>query len=341
MATGHISTNGNIPLVDLLVDKRCGVKEVHLIWFEQCNLNCSFCHQDHDSVVGMDSIVEHTLSAINRLDPSMEYKVNITGGELFHDGIPDNLFNDYHTAMRCVLDKLPRSTIYIGSNLVFTPDRLISLVDRLDGDGYSDRVNLVTSYDPAGRFTQRDLYVFLENLENPKIETRITTVNVVITKQNIDSILSGRYKDVLDNLYARFDLYFDHFMANDSYTLFQPSEEKIVSFFSYLRTHYPKSGPVDTMLRGDPAQLTCQSTIIFTDDNKMVTCWGEAGKDKTLDYDEGLVRKNEAENDFLEYYGCLSCEYYKRCTMRCFLHHRSLDERPTECQIKLFYDSLT
>lgn len=329
-----------IPLVDLLAGKRNDTKEVHLIWFEHCNLRCSFCHQDHESKVGMDSIVSKTRDTIARLDPNLVYKVNVTGGELFHDAIPDSVFDDYVTAMVDILEGLPKSFINIGTNLVYDPNRFVIMLRQLDDLGYKDRIHVSTSYDPAGRFSDSNYKVFLTNILHPEISSRIATVNVVITKQNIDSVLSGRCKVTLDWLYDQFDLYFDHFMANDDYKLYQPSEERILEFFLYMKEHYPKSGPIAEMLSGEDTKLTCQSTIIFTDDNQMVTCWGEAGKDKTMDYQEGLVRKNEAELDFLEFYGCLSCEYYSRCTMRCFLHHRSLDERPSECQIKLLYDKL-
>lgn len=329
-----------IPVIDLLADKRNTTREVHLILFEECNLSCSFCHQDHDSRVGMDTIVSKTIDTLKRLDPHIPYKVNITGGELFHDGVPDDVLDDIFSAVYLVLDKLPQAEVYLGTNLVFNPDRLIELMDCFDAADLGDRVHLTTSYDPAGRFNVGDLQTFLRNVYHPDIRKRITTVNVVITKQNIDAILSNRHKEVLDGLYEAFPLYFDHFIANDSYTLYQPSEERILDFFLYMKEHYPNAGPVAEMLAGGQQELTCQSTIIINKDNTMVTCWGEAGKDHTLDYTEGLRRKARAEEDFLEHYGCLSCEYYQRCTMRCFLHHRSLDERPKECQIKLFYDTL-
>lgn len=329
-----------IPLIDLLADKRNSTKEVHLIWFEHCNLTCTFCHQDHDSIVGMDSIFEKTKDTIARLDPAIEYKVNVTGGELFHDGISDEIFPVYLESIKLILDELPLADVVIGTNLVFNPTRLIGLMGDLDKGGYGGRYSVSTSYDPAGRFNTSQLKLFLENIALTEFRERISTVNVVITKQNIDSVLSGRCKVELDWLYASYPLYFDHFIANFNYAIYQPSEERILEFFLYMREHYPESSPIREMSDGRFGELTCQSTIIFTDDNKMVTCWGEAGKDKTMDYQEGLVRKNAAEQEFLEFYGCLSCEYYRRCTMRCFLHHRSLDERPPECQIKLLYDAL-
>lgn len=328
-----------IPLLDLLANKRNGVKEVHLILFEQCNLTCSFCHQNHDSTLGMNTVVADTAKVISALDPNVGYKFTITGGELFHDGISDKLFDDYAVAIRMVLDKLPKSRVVLGTNLIFDPTRLVALLDDLDTT-HLDRVSIATSYDPAGRFNARQAEQFMEVIHHPGLINRICTVNVVITKQNIDAILSGKHRDNIDRLYRSFGLYFDHFMANDDYSLYQPTEERILEFFLFLKEHYPNAGPIRDMANENYGELTCQSTIIFTDDGQKVTCWGEAGKDRTMDYEEGLRRKNAAEIDFMEYYGCLSCEYYRRCTMRCFLHHHSLEERPKECQIKLLYDAL-
>jgi sulfatase maturation enzyme AslB (radical SAM superfamily) len=32
--------------------------ELIIFLFELCNLNCQMCYQDHDSIIGMDTIVE-------------------------------------------------------------------------------------------------------------------------------------------------------------------------------------------------------------------------------------------------------------------------------------------
>lgn len=330
-----------IPMVDLLVDKKSTTREIHMILFEQCNIACSFCHQDHDSVVGMDSIREKTSELITSLDPKQEYRINITGGELFHDGIDDGIFEDYFYAATQLLDNLPNSSIYFGTNLLFDPTRLIALMKRFsEHPDYESKVFLTTSYDPSGRFNKATRAQFFDNLFHPDIYNLITTINVVITKGNIDNIIGKRYNDELRLLYDHFHLYFDHFIANHQYKLHQPSEERISEFYMFLKDNYPKSEPINEMLNNEFNKLTCQSTIIQTDSGKVVNCWGESGKDFTDDYEEGLRRKQKAEENFLQKYDCFSCEYYQRCTMRCFLHHHSLDNQPEECTIKQMYRDL-
>lgn len=330
-----------IPVVDLLADKRSPVKEVHMILFEQCNISCSFCHQDHDSTVGMAQIREKADALVRQLDPNQEYRINITGGELFHDGVPDDIFEDYFYAASTLLDNHPKSDIYWGTNLLYDPGRLRALLRRFDAiPEYTDRVHLTTSYDPTGRFTVETRKQFLENLFQEDIAARITTVNVVITKGNIDSIMGNKYKEDLDLIVSYFPVYFDHFIANHNYKLHQPSEERISEFYLFLRDNYPTTEPIAAMLRNETNELTCQSTIIQSDDGVVVTCWGEAGKDTTRDYEEGLRRKKAAEEAFLERYNCFACEYYRRCTLRCFLHHHSLDDQPEECEIKKMYITL-
>ena len=83
-----------IPLVDILKEKKGDTKEAHLILFEKCNLRCSFCHQDHDSEVGLsaEAILEKVNTLIETGDPEAPIVINLTGGELFSDNIPDWMF---------------------------------------------------------------------------------------------------------------------------------------------------------------------------------------------------------------------------------------------------------
>lgn len=46
-------------MTDLLLNsKRDPEQEYTIHLFEYCNLSCSFCWQDHDSLVGVDDILE-------------------------------------------------------------------------------------------------------------------------------------------------------------------------------------------------------------------------------------------------------------------------------------------
>ena len=90
------------------VDKRTINGEIIVTLFEQCNLSCRFCSQDHSSVLGMDTIKdkkEHIIKAIEYLQSQgrTQFSVHIMGGEVFSDLVPDDLFEDYYQLVKSLI----------------------------------------------------------------------------------------------------------------------------------------------------------------------------------------------------------------------------------------------
>jgi len=329
---------GLIPLVDLLADKKGELKEAHLILFEYCNLRCSFCHQDHDSKVGLnvDAMWEKVETLMANTNPKDPYVVNITGGELFLDEFPNSQIDVYYSIARKLFSYYDDVTIVFGANLVYrNANRLKHLVKALSFHG---KVKIATSYDPAGRFTYEERELFFRNLL--QVQEYVDTVNVVITKQNIETIMSGREAERLTFLCANFSVYFDHYIPSVNYERIQPSEDLIGQLYLYLNEHHPNSHPLIAWKENQENITTCRSTKIVNKDGVVSTCWSEAGKDAILDEQLGLQAKNAAEERFLDHYGCFSCEYYQRCGLRCFLHHSFVEDTAGECQIKAMFKAI-
>ena len=325
-----------IPLVDVLAEKKGRWKEAHLILFEYCNLRCSFCHQDHDSKVGMDSIMEKVETLIANTDPNDQYVLNLTGGELFLDEIPDSMFLTYFKAGRRLLQHFKKSKLVFGTNLVYHKlARVTALVERLQQFG---DVTLATSYDPAGRFNPEDRKLFFKNLALAR--KWVHTVNVVITKQNIQTFLDGKEGVEFEAMVRDHSVYFDHYIPSNMYSYIQPDEDLISRLYILLNAKYPDSYPIKDWKKNAFNDTTCRSTKIVNKDGVVTTCWSEAGKDSILDEKEGLLAKQRAEEAFIERYGCLTCDYYQRCGMRCFLHHSFIEGVNDICQIKLMYDAI-
>lgn len=326
-----------IPVVDILRDKKGLRKEAHIIFFEYCNLRCSFCHQDHESKVGMDAINEKIDTLLSNTQRSDQYVVNFTGGELFLDEFPDELFEQYYSAGKRVLEHFDDVLLVLGTNLAYDRvDRLIKLYRRLKVHG---RVEIATSYDPAGRFNAKTRAQFLRNLT--LLGSYVKTINVVITKQNIESFLAGQEGEEVSWMVDNYNVYFDHYIPSTMYTYHQPDEDLISDLYLHLSEKYPNSYPVKDWKDNLFNETTCRSTKIVNKDGVVTTCWSEAGKDSILDEGKGLIAKNEAEMRFIEKYGCLSCEYYSRCGMRCFLHHSFVeDDLDDNCKIKEMYDKI-
>ncbi len=327
-----------IPIVDVLADKKGALKEAHLILFEYCNLRCSFCHQDHDSKVGATAVAmwekAKTLMANTRHDEP--YVINLTGGELFLDVYPDEFFKTYYEIAYAFFEYYDDVTIVLGTNLVYHKiERLIDLVVRLKQHG---PVKVATSYDPAGRFDRDSYLLFMHNLS--QVKEHVDTVNVVITKQNIETIIAGKDTVTLNWLCDNFSVYFDHYIPSANYERLQPSEDLIGKLYLYLNEHHPNSYPLISWKENQENITTCRSTKIINKDGAVTTCWSEAGKDAVLDEQAGLQAKNAAEERFLDHYGCFSCEYYQRCGLRCFLHHSFVEGSAGTCQIKAMFDQI-
>jgi MoaA/NifB/PqqE/SkfB family radical SAM enzyme len=325
-----------IPIFDVLVDKKGERKEAHLILFEYCNLACSFCHQDHDSVEGIDLIQVKVQTLIAHTEPDDNYIINITGGELFLDIFDDNVFEEYYKAGKTLLTHFKNATLSFGTNLVYNqPDRVEQLVKRLRKFG---EVVLSTSYDPAGRFNAESKKLFFTNLE--LLKEYVHTVNVVITKQNIEMILKGQEGPEFKFLCDNYKVYFDHYIPSELYTQHQPTEDMIGQLYMVLNVKYPNSYPLKDWKRNHFNSTTCRSTKIINKSNVVTTCWSEAGKDSILDEGKGLIAKHKAEEAFLERYQCHACEYFSRCGLRCFLHHSFVTDDDAPCQVKLMFDAI-
>lgn len=324
-----------IPVVDILREKKGKRKEAHLILFEWCNLRCSFCHQDHDSKVGFDadSMIAKATTLIESMDNDSEVVINITGGELFMDEVPDWMFGYYVMIGQMLLTRFKKAKLVWGTNLIFSNSaRVMRLINMLKPYGHAV---LATSYDPAGRFNESQRARFFEVLR--EVQPYVETVNVVITKQNIESFLSGREGPEVDWLCENFDLYFDHYIPSKMYEYIQPDEDLISELYLHLNQRYPNSYPIKDWKANVINETTCRSTKIINKDGVVSTCWSEAGKDAILDETEGLIAKDAAEVAFVEHYGCFECEYYSRCGLRCFLHDTVLGDKSKECSIKKMF----
>lgn len=328
-----------IPLVDILQEKKGKWKEAHLILFEMCNMSCSFCHQDHRSVVGLDRdlMLDKAVKLIASTSQDTAMVVNMTGGELFMDAISDAVFETYYQIGKMVLEHFKEVKLVYGTNLVYhNTDRVRQLLERLQE--INEDVYLATSYDPAGRFNPGQRELFLKNLDT--LGDLVRTVNVVITKQNIQTFLEGKEGDEFAWMCDKYDVYFDHYIPSQLYTYHQPDEDLISQLYLKINEKYPNSYPIKDWKDNVVNTTTCRSTKIINKDGMISTCWSEAGKNAILDEAEGLKAKDEAELAFVEQYGCFSCEYYSRCGLRCFLHHSFIEGKTDVCQIKLMFDQI-
>jgi sulfatase maturation enzyme AslB (radical SAM superfamily) len=144
-----------VSFYDVIDNKVVDYCEIVTCLFEHCNLNCIFCPQDHNSIVGSSRkeilAKAQTISHyINNNTRSVDFSVHIMGGELFSDyWLQKDYLLIYEKFIRLIRKnvKEDKNVIFnFVTNLVFERHHLVR--DFLDRNG----LKISISYDPHGRF---------------------------------------------------------------------------------------------------------------------------------------------------------------------------------------------
>lgn len=322
------------PLQRLLDKKRYFKKEINVALFEFCSNNCSFCFQGNDDRTNLNlHIINKKADLIcNLIDQELnkDLALKIFGGELFEDSITDKILDSYEHFITKVSDKCKSLnktlTVTLVTNLLNHTDKIIEkFILKIRNKGID--INLAASFDFDGRFhTQQKLDLFIGNLLY--LKPYIKSINMVITKQNID-IMLGTVKNEKVSTRKAFDIIYDNFdaIACDYYNpdlqschLSMPSDKDLLDFFYYCIDKYPKIMPVNSWLSGKHSDLSCEATIGISSRGRVRNCRDTSVDCPDLFWSEDNHIDNSAiENSFVKRHNCLSCPYYSRCTMGCFL----------------------
>ena len=206
---------------DFIIERKRDTEQEYTIHlFEFCNLRCSFCWQDHENEIGIDTVVEKLIPIEKFLQTETRHSVifNIMGGEIFASKIFNptlleaykelllgikNLSNKYNKKI-----KLNWVTNLVTDKIDFI-ESLLSFSESVDIES-----NLVTSYDPRGRFNINDFLIFKKNIEY--FGKRISCISMLLNSPNIDYILKDKdqyFKKLYNEGYY---IYFDYYMPDES-----------------------------------------------------------------------------------------------------------------------------
>jgi hypothetical protein len=329
-------------LQELLKDKINLSTEIELHLFEFCNLNCAFCGQDHDSRTGMDR--ESILAKADRVikfmgDSAMEsHIVNIMGGEIFNDDVPDRVFTFYEDFYQRVNSYAEEKGLSVRfnwvTNLIFDKvERVYSFIQS------KENCFISTSYDFAGRGLN---LIKSSNWERnlKALSDKITVIGFVLTRPAIRKILKQE-DPLFEELYVKYPLYFDYYVPERSAKKMMPSEQEMLDAFIYLAENYPKVQPIADLLNNSENRMTCYSLnkLTLLPNNREVKCrYMEYDSDdfhSPIDYssNENIIEAH------LERSGCLGCEWFDRCMFRCFVQADWAGlERLPDCLFRLFFN---
>jgi sulfatase maturation enzyme AslB (radical SAM superfamily) len=314
-------------------EKRNETGEIILILFEYCDLDCVFCMQDHDSMVGVDTIV----NKIEPLRKSVEqlltkgkdnFQVHLMGGELFSDKLPDSIFDDYLILINSIRSLAEEKNVVleisIATNYIFTKtERVKKFIQAAD-------VIIMSSYDPAGRFNTENFEIFKNNLQEFKEYTR--AVGIVMTKQNIDKFIKGNIP-FFDYIYDNFVVFFDHYGPQKNQNILSPKDVELRDFMIHMLDHWPRAKPFDEYRKKTKNPMVCMDTVTIMADGS----WGGCGQA------EGLVKfiplKKVMEDQWFAEYNCLECKHFSRCALGCFMSNHIKNMRTQEtCYLSEVYD---
>jgi len=332
----------------ILESKRFGREEFFVNLFEYCNLACPFCWQDHDDKTGIDRIIPNAKTLIDTLERRQikSFDCNVMGGELFCDEIPDEVFDDYREFARIINNYAkPRGidfTIGWVTNLIYTDnDRVISLIDDLREEM---DCNMTTSYDFSGRFNKETMQLWLDNLSY--YDDYIRTIGIVLTRPNIKALLKDN-DGVFQYLYEHYDLYFDYYSPEKNAKIMAPSDTELLEAFYFLIDNYPKVGPVRDWIERENNDMTCRSSNILLPTGETGKCRKLVASDAYGDFksnitEDALQDNSNMEHKFLMENYCLTCEYFQRCGLGCFLHSDYTKRvELDDCVFKITFDYIT
>jgi radical SAM protein with 4Fe4S-binding SPASM domain len=327
----------------IIEKKRDPEQEYTLHLFEYCNLRCSFCWQDHENTVGIDSVLEKLIPIEKFLTTEKSNSVvfNAMGGEVFAPQIFDQTllqaYKDLSLGIKKLADKYNKTAkVNWVTNLVTNKYQEIEeLIDYSNGIGL--KAEIVTSYDPKGRFNVNDFIQFKQSMDY--FGDKVTCISMLLSAPNIEYILKDK-DSYFKKLYNEGKyIYFDYYMPDETAEVQSPTDEQMLKVFKHFIDNYPKVDPIRGWIENDFNYVSCRTSKLVLADGTMCNCGNLVQDEKSIKFYSSKIEamdNSKIENSFLEKYDCVSCEYLDRCGMGCFMQHDyKFREKLDECVYKL------
>jgi len=315
-----------IPIKNILEAKRPAIGEIELTLFENCHLNCSFCHHDKNSTVGVSP--EEILSKVGlvrehliKLNGSVEtVQINMVGGELFQDRLV-HLYPVYEE----LLDQI--NTVYMELGYLIKVVWVTSFqfqkreaVKRLLGNLNAKNIPsyLIASYDFNGRPVKGP---YAKNIDY--FAKDIISINMVATVDSIYKFMAlpMNVDNYFDYLYDKFDnFYFDDYIPDKGEDHQIPSDSVYLTFLKFIYDNYPDIYPFKNLINNAKNEMHClalNKVTIFPDNSTSNCRWDRYTAE---DFNTPLDRSDNASmmQRYMDEHNCLSCKWYQKCGFRCY-----------------------
>lgn len=310
----------------ILANKQSKIAEIEIHLFENCNIACGYCSQDHnDAGPNQESfdrkfeLAKKYMAKLSR--SSTKAKISIMGGELFQDKFETEVWEMYKTLITRLYEEAKKwfpdnVAIEATTNFLFNNDRPLETLL------YELRVNnidlrLKTSWDAKGRpFTDRLTMNYMRNLTlfRPYIES----ISYCLHKPNIHALLNGEATKLDYLKVAGTELCFDWYIPdgkNDA--KYFPTDEECKQALMYIMKKYPDSSIVREMLSGEIGQVQCcsENRILIPANEQVSNCIylpnqykNPMNRDTTYD----------KASTFMMEQGCVECPHLMSCGLYCY-----------------------
>jgi radical SAM protein with 4Fe4S-binding SPASM domain len=343
-------------LKNIFKEKAPNYTEIEVSYFQLCNLHCSFCWQDNYDPTGISTISEKADVAIDylkreQLNLRPNIQVHMLGGELFEDQ------NDYYDQYLDFIFKIKSHcdrelpdknvTFIFLTNMNFQRDSTVGKLERFLETLVASGCHflLTTSWDPTGRPLKGEVSTrFHQNIL--QFKKYIAEITFVLTRPTIKRLLAGETY-YLDLLYGEgFEIDYDYYMPTTNVDKLMPSDRELLHAFRFLIGRYPRISKLNawTGTNTNPTKITCASLnkITILPDGTITNC-------RHLDYKNDDFKTdtlNESNSDmmmnFITSKECLSCTYFQKCPMSCFLmsdHKKFLGRKELDrCFYKILFE---
>jgi hypothetical protein len=310
----------------LLAKKQSDTAEIEIHLFENCNIACGYCSQDHydagPSKESFDRKKKLANTYMPRLSSKSEHcRISIMGGELFQDKFGSDVWVLYKELIADLYMEAKkwfsgRVSVGASTNFLFSNDKPLEvLINNLQSD-YDIDFRLKTSYDMKGRpFTQRLITNFVRNLSIFRKNT--DSISVCLHKPNIHAMVKGE-DSILKSISQGLELCFDWYIPdgkNDS--KYFPSDEECKQVLLHLMKEYPDSTPVREMLKGEIGHVQCcsENRVLIPSNEIVSNCVylpneykNPINRDTT--YDKATT--------FMVEQGCTECPQFMSCSLYCY-----------------------
>jgi hypothetical protein len=334
-------------LSHLLRHKEYDQVEVEMQLYENCNLSCTFCSQDHKA-----SLEQASWNSLEKkwalADAYVEshagshFKFNLMGGELFQDKFNEdhyeNLFSLCEKLNSSATQKGKTAQFMFTTNLIFANRKPVErLLARVADLGVN--VQLATSFDFSGRtwsHSQKDL--FKNNVEHFKKHIRL--VGVVLHRPAID-VMVNRVDELFDWLYRHVPIVFEYYIPDLNHQdYFAPSDDDNLRAWLYLARHYPEVQPVKRWLTEKYNEVKCCSinrlTILANNTVSACRYFPYKPEDFKTDLDKHSIAGMAIK--FIQDQGCQTCENFNRCGLHCFVQADRKNRKANEqCFLNNFF----